>query len=128
MRKTLVRAALAGCAAVVASGCATIVAGKNQTVTIDSNVKDAEILVEGTVVGKTPYTGPLKRGKDTTLELRKAGYQKKTVTLNTGFEPVFWGNIICGGFFGSTTDYATGSMYKYDPATINIDLVPETGK
>ena len=120
---------LATCAAAILSaGCATIVSGKTQNVTIDSNVKEAEIVVEGAVLGKTPYTGPIKRGKDTTLLLRKEGYEPKTVTLNTEIEPVFWGNIFCGGFFGSSTDYGTGAMYKYAPATINIDLAPPSGK
>jgi PEGA domain len=129
MQNTIAPMALAIAAlAVLGTGCATIVSGKTQTVTIDSNVKDAEIVVEGTVLGTTPYNGPIKRGKDTTILLRKAGYEKKTFTLNTEVEPVFWGNIICGGFFGSTTDYATGSMYKYAPATINVDLTPEIEK
>src|SRR3954462_7770882 len=128
MTKIFAPIALVLCAAFVGSGCATIVSGKTQNVTIDSNVKDAEVLSEGTVVGKTPYTGPLKRSKDMTLMLRKTGYDSKTVTLNTEIEPVFWGNILCGGGIGSTTDYATGSMYKYSPATINIDMVPSTGK
>jgi len=128
MSKMIALIVVTVCSAVLNTGCATIVSGKTQTVTIDSNVKDAEVVVEGAVLGKTPYNGPLKRGKDTTLLLRKAGYDNKTVTLNTEIEPVFWGNIICGGFFGSTTDYASGSMYKYSPATINIDLVPATGK
>ena len=71
------------------AGCATIVSGKMQNVTIDSNVKDAEIVVEGAVLGRTPYTGPIKRGKDTTLMLTKAGYDNKIVTLNTEIEPIF---------------------------------------
>lgn len=128
IRNTIATIALAAVLAAFGSGCATIVSGKTQTVTIDSNVKDAEVVVEGAVLGKTPYNGPLKRAKETTLLLRKEGYENKTVTLNTEIEPVFWGNIICGGFFGSTTDYATGSMYKYAPATINIDMTPATGK
>jgi len=28
--------------------------------------------------------------------------------------PVFFVNILSGGVFGSTTDYATDSMWKYD--------------
>lgn len=129
MVQSTARCALAICVlGFLGTGCATIVSGKTQNVTIDSNVKDAEVVVEGAVLGYTPYTGPIKRGKDTTLLLRKPGYENKTVTLNTEVEPVFWGNILCGGVFGSTTDYSTGSMYKYSPATINIDMVPASGK
>jgi hypothetical protein len=110
------------------SGCATIVVGKTQVLTIDSNIRDAEVVVNGKVIGVTPYTGPVERGSTTTVTLRKPGYSNKTMTLNTEVEPVFFGNIICGGFFGSTTDNATGAMYKYAPATINLDLVAAEGK
>lgn len=102
--------------------CSTIVKGDNQTVSILSNVKGADVYVNGEMIGQTPYTGPVERAADTTVTLKKTGYETKTVTLNTTFEPVFWGNIIFGGFIGSTTDMASGSMYKYAPATVTLDL------
>jgi hypothetical protein len=107
------------------TGCASIIKGSKQTVTIDSNVKDAEIYLDGALVGKTPYTGELKRGSGKTMMLKKAGYQTKTMTLSTSVEPIFFGNIISGGALGSTTDLATGSMYQYSPASWSIDMIPE---
>lgn len=104
-------------------GCASILKGKTQQVTILSNVEDAENLVNGQRIGKTPYTGQIKRASDMTLTLSKAGYQAKTITIDTSVEPIFFGNVVCGGAPGSTTDYATGSMYKVSNSTINIDLV-----
>lgn len=103
-------------------GCATIVGGTSQNVSINSNVKGADVIVNGETVGKSPYNGPIKRGKTTTVTLQKEGYEPKTITLSTEIESIFWGNIIIGGFFGSTTDLATGGMYKYAPATLQIDL------
>jgi len=111
--------------AVFLSGCASIVKGSKQVVTIESNVRGAEVKVNGELVGTTPFTGPIKRGSDTTVLLSKTGYASKTLTLSTSVEPVFWGNIIFGGVFGSTTDMSTGSMYQYAPATYNVDLVQE---
>ncbi|HYX35010.1 MAG TPA: PEGA domain-containing protein [Oligoflexus sp.] len=108
--------------ALLSTHCATIVSGKTQTMTIDSNVKDADIVVDGVNVGKTPYTGPVTRAKSASVTLRKDGYASKTVTLNTEIEPMFWGNIIFGGVFGSTTDNSTGAMYKYAPGTLVMDL------
>src|SRR5439155_9601807 len=103
-------------AGLLTGGCASIVNGTTQVVTIDSNVRGAEVAVDGEMVGRTPYTGPIKRGSTTTVRVSTQGYQPKTITLSTEIEPIFWGNIILGGFFGSTTDAGTGAMYKYAPA------------
>ncbi len=111
--------------ALLSTHCATIVSGKSQTITIDSNVKDAEILVNGASVGKTPYTGPVTRSKSATVTLKKDGYASKTITMNTEIEPMFWGNIVIGGVLGSTTDNSTGAMYKYASATLTVDLEKE---
>jgi hypothetical protein len=111
-------------ALVAISGCSTIVEGKTQTVSINSNVKDADITINGMVAGRTPFTGLIKRGNHTTVTLAKEGYQSKTVTLDSSLEPWFWGNIILGGLLGSTTDASTGAMYKYAPSTVEIDLEP----
>jgi hypothetical protein len=104
------------------AGCASIVEGTSQNVSIISNVRGAHVIVNGVNVGTTPYSGPIKRGKSTTVTLQKDGYETKTITLNTEIEPIFFGNIIFGGVLGSTTDLATGAMYKYAPATLQIDL------
>jgi hypothetical protein len=114
--------ALAALAAI--SGCSTIVKGKTQPVTINSNVRDADVTLNGMPVGRTPFTGLVERGSHSSVTVAKAGYQSKTVTLDTGVEPWFWGNIIFGGLVGSTTDASTGAMYKYTPATVEIDLEP----
>ncbi|USN48091.1 MAG: PEGA domain-containing protein [Pseudobdellovibrionaceae bacterium] len=110
------------CLGLFLAGCASIVGGTSQTVSINSNVKGANVIVNGATIGTTPYNGPLKRGKSTTVTLQKDGYETKTITLNTEIESIFWGNIIIGGVLGSTTDLSTGAMYKYAPATLQIDL------
>lgn len=115
-------------AAALVTGCASIVKGTTQTVSINSNVSGAEVIVNGERVGVTPYTGPIKRKSGTTVTVQKPGYQTKTVTLTTEIESVFWGNIIIGGVLGSTTDLATGAMYYYAPATLEIDLNKAEGK
>ena len=111
-------------ALVAVSGCSTIVKGKTQTVTINSNVRDGEITINGMPIGRTPFTGLIERGSHTSVTVSKEGYLSKTVTLNSDMEPWFWGNIVLGGLLGSTTDASTGAMYKYAPATIEVDLEP----
>jgi len=124
-RRLGIRIALLALVGMQGLGCATIVKGKSQTVSIDSNVSGAEIVVDGSVVGTTPYTGNLPRGSSTNLTLRKPGYRSKTIVLNSDVEPIFWGNLISGGVLGSSTDAGTGAMYKYSPSNIQIDLQPE---
>jgi len=124
-KRSLILATLGAALAIHGVGCATIVKGKSQTVSIDSNVKGAEIVIDGTVVGSTPYTGSITRGSSTSLTVRKPGYRSKTIVLNSDVEPIFWGNVISGGFLGSSTDAGTGAMYKYSPSNIEVDLQPE---
>ena len=112
-------------------GCASILKGSEQPVNINSNVDGAEVLVNGQLVGRTPFSGSIKRTSDVRLTVQKDGYRSQTITLDTGVEPVFWVNVFVGGVFGSTTDFATGSMWKVSPNTYNVDLksaTPSMGK
>jgi hypothetical protein len=106
------------------TSCSSIINGTKQTVTIDSNVKGADININGTSVGTTPFTGKIPRGSSTQIYVSKEGYESKSIILNSDIEPIFWGNILTGGvlFVGSSTDFGTGALYKYNPATVVIDL------
>lgn len=112
----------------ILTSCSSIIKGRSQVVSIDSNVRGADIVVNGVTVGQTPYNGPISRDSSTSITVKKEGYDSKTVTANTEIEPIFWGNIIFGGFLGSTTDMGTGAMYKYAPANFQIDLNKSEGK
>lgn len=109
-------------AIVLLAGCASIVSGTSQVVSVNSNIDQAEVRVNGTTVGKTPYSGQIKRGKDTVVEVSKPGYGTQSTTLSTKLEPIFWGNIIFGGLVGSTTDLATGACWEYAPASVYVNL------
>jgi hypothetical protein len=120
--------AFISCVVLTVTGCSTIMNGKTQSISVDSNVKGAEVMINQVVVGQTPFVGQAPRGAAPQITVRKEGYESKTVVAETAFEPVFWGNIIFGGVFGSTTDNSTGAMYKYAPATFNVELKPEAKK
>jgi hypothetical protein len=66
----------------------------------------------------------VKRSKDTIVVFKKEGYEDEQVTLQTKLNPYFWGNVISGGFLGSTIDYATGAMIEYAPNAYHISLEP----
>lgn len=118
---TIYVAALAAIA-IIFSACATLTTGTTQLVTINCNVKDAIVRLDGKEVGRTPFMGHIKKnGKVITIE--KEGYQIHKIALSTTMEGMFWGNIITGGTLGSLTDFGSGAAFKYSPASFQVDLV-----
>lgn len=112
------------------TGCASIMSGKDQQISVNSNVRGATVLINGAEVGKTPFIGKVskpKNGEGNVITLRADGYEEKTVAVETTIEPTFWVNILTGGPFGSTTDYSSGAMYKLGDGNFNIDLT-KSGK
>jgi hypothetical protein len=99
------------------SGCATIMDGKTQTINLSSS-KTRTVDING-----QQYTAPgvitLQRSnKDAVI---KVGECNKTVLLAKSVNPTFFVNILSGGAFGSTTDYNTDAMWKYDQTNVNVD-------
>jgi hypothetical protein len=106
-------------------GCATILNGSDQTITVDSNVQGAEVLYNGKVIGVTPLSTTVEKHIDSILEIKKEGYQPQTIDMKTSLTAAFWGNILIGGLFGSSTDQSTDSAYEYDPGSFHVTLEPE---
>src|SRR4051812_30536890 len=98
------------CIVLVATGCASIVDGSSQVVSFNSNPNSARVLVNGTEIGRTPLSTQIKRSGDTVVLFRKDGYADQTISLQTKLNPWFWGNILCGGTIGSTTDGLSGAV------------------
>lgn len=107
-----------------ASACATIVDGTSQPVTFNSEPNRAKIFINGVQVGVTPLTIPVKRAKHTVIVAKKDGYEEQQLPLQTKVNTYFWGNILCGGFLGSTTDFASDAMVEYSPNMYFISLDP----
>ena len=97
------------------SGCSTILSGTTQQISVNSNPTNIEIELGNTKV-ITPSIVTVKRGDDLIIKSSKCSEQK---ILAKKINPVFFVNILSGGVFGSTTDYSTGAMWKYDE---NINL------
>ena len=73
------------------------------------------MVINGTSVGVTPLSVTVARKSGTKVLIKKDGYQEQAFVLKQKLQPWFWGNIIFGGFFGSTTDLATGATVEYSP-------------
>lgn len=80
------------------------------------------VFIDEELIGITPISPKIKRGNKKTITFKKEGYKSVTIEMTTGIEGAFFANILIGGFFGSTTDGASGAMYRFDPNSYYITL------
>lgn len=100
------------------SGCATILSGDTQKVNVTtSNNKSATAVVDGKSF-QVPGTIEVQR-KNADMVVKASGNCQGETVAKKDINPVFFVNILTGGPLGSTTDYASESMWKYDD-NINI--------
>ncbi len=114
--KTVVTLAIA--AALALTGCATILNEETQNINVSSSNGQP---IKGTIDG-VPFTGPgivtVKReNKDKVLVADTEGCAQQTA-LNKSVDSKFFINVISGGVFGSTTDYSTEEMWRYDESIV----------
>ena len=123
MKKIFKQMALLLFVSVVISGCATIMDGKQQSVTFNSIPSGADVYLNGKHLGKTPLNITIDKPKENgQLKFSKEGYKTLEMTVNKKMSSWLLGNIIFGGTFGTTTDYASGALYEYDPHSIQVTL------
>lgn len=95
------------------SGCATIINDEYQKVNVTTSTGKK---VEGNIDG-LPFEAPgivsLKRSKSDKIMNTNNPKCNKTTIVSKSVDPIFFINILSGGVFGSTTDYATEKMWKY---------------
>jgi len=107
-------------------GCASIMSGTKQTVSFQSTPEGATVTVSGRVLGKTPMSISLEKQKNQSIAFSMDGYKPITMQLTTQMDSWFWGNIVFGGFIGSTTDGASGAVHMYSPSQYYVTLQPDT--
>lgn len=110
------------------SGCASIVEGDYQTINIaTSNGKNVEASIfakNGEQKIQLPGVVTVRRDKQNlTITVKEDACVNSTTTVSSSrVEPWFWGNLLTGGIFGSTTDSMTGDMWAYDDnITVIVD-------
>jgi hypothetical protein len=119
MKIKFVRSLVVGSLVLGLSACASILNEETQSVNIMTSNGQK---IEGTIDG-VPFTGPgivsVKRADaDKIINVSTEGCTEQTVA-NKEVDSAFWVNILSGGAFGSTTDYSTDKMWRYDD-TIHI--------
>ena len=105
-------------------GCASVVSlitegSTKQKVTFNSDPPGVKLFAFGDeerTLGLTPLTVELERAKGTFVVAKKEGYEDKNIHIQHHFNYWFWGNIICCGLLGSTTDgISSETTVEYDP-------------
>lgn len=96
------------------TGCASILNDKTQSINVSSS-SGSEI--SGTVNGM-PFKAPgvvslVRENKDKIFVTETEGCVKETIAEKS-VDTKFFVNILSGGVFGSTTDYATEKMWRYN--------------
>ncbi|MBU6950300.1 hypothetical protein [Hahella sp. HN01] len=105
---------------VFSAGCASILNEDTQKVNVLSTSGEK---FSGTIDG-VPFEGPgvveVKRAnRDKVIVVDSSDCAKETV-MTKSVDPVFFVNVLSGGAFGSTTDYSTEKMWKYqDSITVS---------
>lgn len=120
MKKTILGTVM--CAALLSGGCATILTEDTHKMNVStSNGERIEVKVDGVSQYAPGIIQIRKENRDKVLVTDAAGCTKQTF-LKKEIEPTFFINILTGGAFGSSTDYGSDKMWKYqDSVTVSCN-------
>jgi hypothetical protein len=109
-------------ATIFASGCSSILTEDTHKINVStSNGKKIDVEVDGNIQSVPGIISVKKENKDKVLVAKDAACTS-TTQLNKEVETTFFVNILSGGVFGSSTDYGTDKMWKYqDSVTISCN-------
>lgn len=100
------------------TGCASIINDNNQMVNI---VSSNNTPIKGTI-DSVPFAGPgvvsINRSKKDKIIMLDTPTCTKQTLMQSSVDNVFWINILTSGPFGSTTDYATEKMWRYQDTVV----------
>lgn len=102
----------------LASGCATITKGPRQTVEITSDPRDATVVINGEVAGKTPLRTKLSRRQAHEVNIERQGYYSESVFLRT--VP----NEAAEAFIRFGIDEQIGAHNDLSPDAVHAELDP----
>ncbi|MDR1324389.1 MAG: hypothetical protein LBK68_08140 [Candidatus Margulisbacteria bacterium] len=108
-------------------GFATLLSGGGDTIAFTTNVSGVEVLRNGVPIvsiAGTMHSIKIKREKgDTVFVFRKDGYHDQSIILGRSMSPFFFGNILIGGVWGSSTDSIfTDNYMEYSPQQYYIQM------
>lgn len=101
-------------------GCATVFTGTTQSISVDSDPSGAMLRLDGADVGSTPWSGVIKRKRNLTIALDKAGYSREQMAISASFNPLTIISIFAWDL--GTTDFMSGAAWEYSPDSFYIKL------
>ena len=107
----------------ISSGCATVTRGTTQAIHINSSPTGADVSIDGSHRGVTPFSIELARRSDHSLRFSKAGYRDAVFTVRHKFVgSSLVGNLLLGGLPGMAVDAVSGAAYDLEPETVLVTL------
>ncbi|WP_100643822.1 adenosine deaminase [Alteromonas facilis] len=102
------------------SGCATILTEKTSSINVATSTgQKIQVTVDGQSHEVPGIVNVQKQNQNKVIVTDAEGCTSETA-LNKEVEPAFFINLLSGGVFGSSTDYGSEKMWKYqDSVTIS---------
>ncbi|AHF91496.1 hypothetical protein OPIT5_15975 [Opitutaceae bacterium TAV5] len=117
--RSLLLSALVASAAVVITGCAIFTKGRTQEVTVQTIPAGATALINGEVVGQTPFRVRLPRSDVYRIDFQKPGYVAQDALL-LPMPNEYENNYLRWGI-----DYDLGAMTDLTPDHLVVNLRPD---
>ncbi len=103
------------------SGCGTVFSGTQQTVTVNTNVPEAKVYVNGMPMCSTPCAVDLNRSNtNINIILKKDGYNDTVFVLKSQWNPITIINL--SAVYSWTTDFVSGGVWKYSPDAVYVEM------
>ena len=103
---------------VLMTGCASILNSRSQIVNITtSNGSKITATVDGKSVQAPGVVGLDRSRIDKVITTTDSNCSSQTMAASK-VDPFFFGNILIGGLLGSTTDYSTEKMWRYEDTLV----------
>lgn len=129
MRSHLVALAIILIFSIGMTSCAMIMSGTSDKVAVNSNVPNADIFINGRLIGKTPAIIKLSKSKEHEIVVKKDGYIPFVIQTDRSLNLWFLGDILLipglVGIVGLVLDFATGATYDIDPESFYATLSPD---
>jgi hypothetical protein len=108
------------------SSCALIFKGDSARIVFTSSPSQAQVLIDGSVIGSTTTEAVLKVNRSYNITFRKVGYADQTYILNNRIGALWIVLDVVSGLVPLVIDAATGAWYEFDTNNVNVTLTPQT--
>lgn len=103
------------------SGCGTVFSGTQQSVTVNTNIPEAKVYINGMPLCSTPCAVDLNRSNtNVNIILKKDGYNDTVFVLKSQWNPITLINLTF--VYSWTTDFVSGGVWKYSPDAVYVEM------